>query len=37
VIGVVLGSVESQYLVGAFSPSGHSINNHSSGLGSARQ
>ena len=37
VIWVVSGSVESQYLVGAFSPSGHSINNHSSGLGSVRQ
>src|SRR6516162_8497420 len=26
------GSVESQYLVGSSSPSGHSINSHSSGL-----
>src|SRR5271163_3341229 len=29
------GKVESQYLVGAFSPSGHSISNHSSAGGAA--
>jgi hypothetical protein len=29
------GKVESQYLVGSFSPSGHSISSHSSGRGSA--
>jgi hypothetical protein len=27
------GKVESQYLVGSFSPSGHSISSHSSGRG----
>ena len=34
--GDVLGSVESQYLVGSASPFGHSISSHSSGRGSAR-
>ena len=29
------GRVESQYLVGAFSPAGHSISSHSSARGSA--
>src|SRR5277367_3370140 len=33
--GASSGKVESQYLVGAFSPSGHSISNHSSAGGAA--
>jgi hypothetical protein len=33
---ISFGSVESQYLVGSFSPLGHSINSHSSGQGSLR-
>ena len=32
-IGVSSGRVESQYLVGSRSPSGHSISNHSNGCG----
>src|SRR5215204_4562038 len=36
-IGIVSGRVESQYLVGSFSLSGHSISSHSSGQGCARQ
>jgi len=31
--GDVIGQVDSQYLVGSASPSGHSTSNHSSGLG----
>ena len=34
---VVAGRVESQYLLGSFFASGHSISSHSSGCGSARQ
>src|SRR5215213_4778791 len=34
---IVSGRVENQYLVGSFSPSGHSISSHSSGQGCAHQ
>jgi hypothetical protein len=34
---VASGSVESQYFVGSFSPSGHSARNHSSARGSLRR
>src|ERR1700679_2426064 len=36
-IGVSSGKVESQYFVGAFSPSGHSMRSHSSGWGVERR
>ena len=32
-MGVSSGKVESQYFVGSFSPSGHSMRSHSSGWG----
>src|SRR5271156_3339013 len=35
-IGVSSGKVESQYFVGSFSPSGHSMRSHSSRWGAAR-